>query len=116
MAGLAVVVATASLVLHGGHPGPAGTSCGVSPDWQYFSRGGTVSYSVRFAGMPVGTVLRVVVERCYTHAFREVETFAETTKAGGRYTGSFPVSVRSDCFVQVVSGSRRSNRVYFRVR
>ena len=116
MAALAALVATASLVLHGGHAGPGGASCGVSPPWLYFRRGGTVRYSVRFDGARAGTVLRVVVERCYAHGFREVEAFAETAKAGGAYAGTFPVNVRSDCFVQVLAGARRSNRVYFRVR
>ena len=106
----------ASLVLHGGHAGPAGTSCGASPTWQYFHRGGTVSYSGVVPGVGAGARVRVVVERCYAPSFTVIESFTLKTKAGGAFAGSFPVHVRSDCFVQAVSGSRRSNRAYFRVR
>lgn len=114
--GMAVVLATATLVLQGGHPGPAGTSCGASPSWQYFHRGGTVAYNGVIPGAGAGASVRVVVERCYAPSFTLIESFTLKTKAGGAFAGSFPVHVKSDCYVQAASGSRRSSRAYFRVR
>jgi hypothetical protein len=111
-----IALVLAALVLHGGHSGPAGTSCGVTPHWQYFHRGGTLRYSGSVPGAAAGTSVKIVIERCYARGFSVVESFTLKTAAGGAFAGSTVVNARSDCFVQASSGRWRSNRAYFRVR
>lgn len=103
-----------SLRLLGGHAGATGRSCGVAPNWIYYSVGGTV----RYAGHVPNHVTRIklLVRRCYPTGFSVVETLHARVTSTGAFKGSFAVNVHSDCYAQATYAGGHSKRVYFRVR
>ena len=112
-----------TLVLKGGTPAttPA-TFCGVTPDATNFLVDGTVGYKGRLSpSPPAGAKVKVVVKRCYddttlyTPGFRTVMTLTARVHAKGTFSGSFPVQLQSNCFVQASYRRSTSNRAYFSV-
>ena len=103
-----------ALRLLGGHSGAAGRSCGVAPNWIYYSVGGTVSYSGHVTAHV--TRVKLVVWRCYRSGFSVVETLHARVNSMGAFKGSFAVNVHSDCFAQATYVGGHTNRAYFRVR
>src|SRR5262249_42942205 len=111
-----------TLVLKGGTPAPPATFCAVTPDATNFLVDGTVGYTGRVSpSPPTGAKVKVVVKRCYDDAtlyspgFRTVLTLTARVHAKGAFSGSFPVHVPSNCFVQASYRRSTSNRAYFSV-
>jgi len=92
-------------------------ACGRAARFSQYRARGRVSLHGRVVPAPRHRVaVAIVVKRCYGDRFETVQTLSFKTAPDGQYTGSFPVTVPSKCFVQASYLDARSPRAYFRVR
>jgi hypothetical protein len=108
---------TVTIALTGGYAKRPVTACGLRRGYRFYRVGGKVSFQGTVSPTPSGTFgVRVVVRRCSGREFTVVKEVRATGEPGGRYRGSFPVSVASNCYVQAVYSGSKSNRDYFAIR
>ena len=108
---------TVTIALTGGYAKRPVTACGLRRGYGFYRVGGKVPFQGTVSPAPSGTFgVRVVVRRCFGRRFTVVKEVRATGGHGGRYRGSFPVSVASNCYVQAVYSGSKSNRDYFAIR
>jgi hypothetical protein len=92
------------------------SACGVERRSASYLAGASVGFTGQVKDSDSMERVRLIVRRCLRGRFVTVMRLTLPADDGGRFTGSFPVKVPSDCYVQAIHAGVSSPRRYFVVR